>query len=197
MSYPGGSQYPYGEQYPPQQQPYPQQQQQYPPSSYPQAPYQQSPYGYQPSFDNYPPAPRKRGVLRALRGPIIGLSIAALVVGGIVGYTHFFDNGPHTPTQQPYDAKVGDCMVGQDEDSLKRVDTCAEPHDWKVVGRIDGKTEAEFYAGGPGGDVCKDYRTATASFWEGETGRRGYVLCLAPDKPTASTRPKPGKSRRS
>src|SRR6266540_2117670 len=43
----------------------------------------------------------------------------------------------------PANAKVGDCMVGQSAKALKKIDCGDSKAEWTVVGRLEGKTEAE------------------------------------------------------
>ncbi len=161
----------------PGQQPYPAQpgQQPYPPQPYPpqagQQPYPLHP-GQQPApgqagaaaFGS-PAAPpvRKRPKIRLILSLIVALFVVVLV---LVGYVASRDDASK--------AKVNDCLAGQDEKSLKKVD-CAKAHDWKVVGKIDDKSETEFDE-----NTCAAYQESTAAYWWGDKGKKGSVLCLAP-----------------
>jgi hypothetical protein len=111
-----------------------------------------------------------------------GAKIALLVVGlvvlicglatvGIVFVVNRFSS-------EPSSTAVGDCMVGQSADDLKKID-CSDPKaEWKVVGRVGGKTEAESTVE----TTCSPWPDADTLYWEGRKGEKGYVLCLAPLK---------------
>jgi hypothetical protein len=76
---------------------------------------------------------------------------------------------------KPGTIKVGDCMVGQTAETLKKID-CSDPKaEWKVVGRVEGKTEAESTVE----TTCEAWPETDTLYWEGPRGGRGYVLCLA------------------
>ena len=67
--------------------------------------------------------------------------------------------------------------VGESAEDLTTV-TCGDPaarH--KVVGRIEGRTEAEFRGAD---NPCSAYPTVESAFWSGERGKKGYILCLEP-----------------
>ncbi|GAB3799903.1 LppU/SCO3897 family protein [Micromonospora zhanjiangensis] len=80
---------------------------------------------------------------------------------------------------EPNQAKVGDCMAGKGADDLHTVkctDTAAE---WKVLGRLEGKTEADHDRG----DACNAFPDTGASFYQdGRRFRKGFILCLGPAK---------------
>jgi hypothetical protein len=71
-------------------------------------------------------------------------------------------------------AKVNDCLAGQAGTIMKKVD-CAKAHDWKVVGRIGGRSATEFDE-----NTCAGYQESTIAYWSGHKGKKGIVLCLAP-----------------
>jgi hypothetical protein len=48
---------------------------------------------------------------------------------------------------------------------------------FKVVGRVEGKTQAEAQISLNTG--CEQWPETTATFWVGERGQHGSVLCLA------------------
>lgn len=114
-----------------------------------------------------PPAPKKRG--GSVRIVLGAVALVVVIVIAVVGY---FAN-----KSDPDAAKVGSCMQGQSENDLKTV-SCAKTYDWKVVGKINDRSQSEFETAGD--DNCKDYPTATAYFWKGEKNGNGYVLCLEP-----------------
>ena|SRR5690349_4539049 len=73
-------------------------------------------------------------------------------------------------------AKVGDCMKQTGENSLKVV-KCDDPKaSFKVVGKVENKTQtdAQFSACDP-----FEAQKPESVYWEGESGKTGYVLCLA------------------
>jgi hypothetical protein len=73
-------------------------------------------------------------------------------------------------------AKVGDCMKQTGTDSLQVV-KCDDPKaSFKVVGKVENKTQvqAQFSACDP-----FEAQKPESVYWEGESGKTGYVLCLA------------------
>lgn len=73
-------------------------------------------------------------------------------------------------------AKVGDCMKQTGENSLQVV-KCDDPKaSFKVVGKVEDKseTDAQFSACDPFAAQKPD-----SVYWEGKSGKTGYVLCLA------------------
>lgn len=96
---------------------------------------------------------------------------AAVLAGGGFAYKHL--------TGAPEIAKAGDCMAGATADDFKVV-SCTDPAAALTVeGRIEGKSKQEWDADDEG-KMCSAYPKADQSFWEGEDGKAGYVLCLAP-----------------
>jgi hypothetical protein len=74
-------------------------------------------------------------------------------------------------------AKVGDCVSQSGENSVKVV-KCDDPAAaFKVVGRLQGKTQDEATT-----TACKPFEGAGAqqAYWQGVAGQTGLVLCLAP-----------------
>lgn len=91
-----------------------------------------------------------------------------VVVGGPIAY--------FAAQSAPSSAKVGDCMKGQSENDLKIV-ACTDPAAvWVVLGRVADKTEAQL--NDPNDDSCAAYPTTEAGYWEGEKGKKGFILCL-------------------
>jgi hypothetical protein len=114
-----------------------------------------------------PPAKSGRSKAKIILYAIIALVV---VIGGIVAYVQ--------SRSKPAAAAVGDCMVGQSADALKKIDCNDAKVEWKVVGRVEDKTEAESTVE----STCKDWPDATTLFWQGKRGEKGFVLCLAPVK---------------
>jgi hypothetical protein len=79
---------------------------------------------------------------------------------------------------EPNQADVGDCMAGKSGSAL-RIVSCGEASaEWKVLGRLEGKTEADQNEG-----ACRAYAGTTASFYQdGRRFRKGFILCLGPAK---------------
>lgn len=82
-------------------------------------------------------------------------------------------------TGDPDVAKVGACMAGQSGDSLKVVD-CGAKADWKVVGKVNDVKKPQ--TDEDSAKACAQWPTTAASFWKGENGGTGYILCLAEAK---------------
>jgi hypothetical protein len=114
-----------------------------------------------------PPRPRKSKV-----GRWIALLVIAGGIGGAVWY------GTHTA---PASAAVGDCVSQTGSDSLAKVSCGDKSAQFKVLGRLDNKTIVDASL-----DACAAYPTATSAYWEGEDGKPGLVLCLAPVVPVAA-----------
>ncbi|HEX5595862.1 MAG TPA: hypothetical protein VFX61_07580 [Micromonosporaceae bacterium] len=103
---------------------------------------------------------------------ILGVIVVVVVIG-------FFKFGVRSLFgDELLDAKVGDCLVGQTEKDLKVV-KCDDPTaEWKVVGTVSGKTEAEFNAADDG--FCGAYPDFEIAYWEGTKGKAGNILCMEP-----------------
>ena len=103
------------------------------------------------------------------RQRIVGI-VTIVVVLGLLGAV-FLATRHNAST-----AKVGDCMKQTGENSLEVV-KCDDPNaGFKVVGKVENKTqtEAQFSA-------CDPFaaQKPESVYWEGESGKTGYVLCLA------------------
>jgi hypothetical protein len=104
---------------------------------------------------------------------IIGLVIGFAIVAG-VGYGYKLVKG------DPDTAGVGECLAGASADDLKVV-KCDDPTaKYKVAGKVEDKTEAEFSASD--NNICSAFPNVESGYWKGERGKKGYVLCLAPSK---------------
>ncbi|TMM33732.1 MAG: hypothetical protein E6F99_23165 [Actinobacteria bacterium] len=76
-------------------------------------------------------------------------------------------------------AKVGDCVTQTGANSVKIV-KCDDPSaTFKVVGRVDDKTEVDASI-----DACDSYASqgAVSVYWQGTSGGKGMVLCLAKNR---------------
>lgn len=109
-------------------------------------------------------------VRRPKRRQIIVLSVflAAVVAFFAVAWVSTRGN--------PENAKVGDCVRLDGADSVKVV-ACTDPSaTFKVVGRVEDKTQVD-----AGLDACDPFvdQGVEQAFWSGEEGKTGFVLCLA------------------
>ncbi len=112
-------------------------------------------------------------------GKAVGKRVAAYAVGAAVlaGGAFLYNQ----LTGAPEIAKAGDCMAGATAEELKVV-VCTDPTaTLTVAGRIEAKSREEWDAGKEG-KICSAFPDSDQSFWEGEEGKEGYVLCLAPKK---------------
>jgi hypothetical protein len=99
--------------------------------------------------------------------------ITLVVVAGLVGVAVFFTRNNAST------AKVGDCVQQKGENSVSVV-KCDDPKaDFKVVGRVENKTQSDALI-----SACDPFQNqgAEAAFWEGKQGETGFVLCLAKNK---------------
>jgi hypothetical protein len=74
-------------------------------------------------------------------------------------------------------AKVGDCMQQTGTNTLKIVKCDSPDAGFKVVGRVEGKEQIESTISIS--SVCDQWQETTNTYWEGEQGKKGNVLCLA------------------
>jgi hypothetical protein len=138
--------------------------------------------GEAPGPNPYAPVPPPKKKTGRVVGIIVGAVVLLLIlcVGGAV---LVFNNAKHDAAN----AKVGNCLEGEKLDSttakqvnnIKIVDCNSATANYKVVGVVSGKTEAEFDAND---QICKDYPTAESALWQGTQGESGSVLCLEPIK---------------
>jgi hypothetical protein len=154
-------------QYPPQYPQNPGQQmpgQQLPPNAPPQQPYPG--LAGQPGQPGVPPQPKPKSKRRFIGLGIVLVVLVVVVVGALIANRHAANT-----------AKAGDCVQQTGANDLKVV-KCDDPKaTFKVVGRVEDKTQAEASVG-----ACDAYKDAQSSYWEGKPGKKGLVLCLAPVK---------------
>jgi len=124
----------------------------------------------------YPTAkPKKRRT-----GLIITLVVLVVAAGAAV-------IGLLASRSSPANAKVGDCLKGdaiasttaQDAGEVKIVACTSADARYKVVGKVDNKTQADF--SGPQ-NPCTSFPTATTAMWGQKSGKNGFILCLAATK---------------
>ncbi|BCJ64411.1 LppU/SCO3897 family protein [Polymorphospora rubra] len=119
-----------------------------------------------------PPAPPSRG--KAFLGGIAKQVIGVVVVLVVIAVGGFIWNNL---TGDPSTASVGDCLVGEDEDTLKVIDCGDATAQWKVVGKVEDKSESEFRASE---GICAVHPTSEIAYWWGKPGGNGDVLCMEP-----------------
>ncbi|WP_147456953.1 LppU/SCO3897 family protein [Micromonospora pisi] len=75
---------------------------------------------------------------------------------------------------EPSQANVGECMAGQSVNDLRTVE-CTDPAaTWRVLDRLDDKTETDYDNG-----ACGAHPDTAASFYQdGRRFRKGFILCL-------------------
>ena len=108
------------------------------------------------------------------RKKLILNTVILFAVAGFIGFALYL-----WATTSPAAAKVGDCVSRTGAEGVE-VAGCGEANaEYKVVGRVEDKTETE-----AGISACTPFEKdgAEASFWQGEQGEKGLVLCLAPNK---------------
>jgi hypothetical protein len=106
-----------------------------------------------------------------MRRRIITIVVALVVIGGLAAV------GTYLNRDAASKAKVGDCVQQQGSNDLKVVKCDDANADYKVVGRVENKTQVE-----AGLSACDAFPDAESAYWEGEQGKKGLVLCLAPAK---------------
>jgi hypothetical protein len=127
-----------------------------------------------PQYGAPAPAPSKAGsVGKSILTRIIVAVVGLAVISGI-GYGWKVFKG-----ESPDLAKVGDCMAGTGADNLKVIKCTDAKATYKVVGKVDGKSEVAFNTDR---SICQPFQGADSAFWKGKKGSTGYVLCLAPAK---------------
>jgi hypothetical protein len=118
-----------------------------------------------------PPAHRRRrsGKKLALKLVLTGVSaiIAFLVVSALL-----------TDDTAPKSAAPGDCVAREGTSSIKVVKCGSADSAYKVVGKVPGKTHAQFSVSSS--RICSVFKGAKSAYWQGEVGGTGYILCLAP-----------------
>jgi hypothetical protein len=113
-----------------------------------------------------PAAPARRSKRRQL----IILSVFLVAVVAFFGFVYV------ATRHNPGTAKVGDCVRQTGADAVQVVDCADSRAEFKVVGRVENKTEVEASL-----NACDPFADlgATQAFWSGQPGKTGYVLCLA------------------
>jgi hypothetical protein len=111
------------------------------------------------------PTPKARRI-----GIIAAVAVAAIALLAVAGWFYL-------GRTKPVDAQVGQCLAGTtidklDANKLKIVDCTASDASFKVVQRVEGKTDAESNSACP--SAVTEY-----VYWSGRSeGAKGTVLCL-------------------
>jgi hypothetical protein len=121
----------------------------------------------------YPPAPPAPPKKHAGRRVAAGIFLLVIVVVVVVVAVKARQGNPDS-------AVVGDCIHHGSGDNVKVVDCKDASAAYKVVGKVENKTQPQFDLSS--GTICKPFPGAQSAFWKGKVGSTGYVLCLAPIK---------------
>jgi hypothetical protein len=118
--------------------------------------------------DEPAPVKKKSGLVRVV--------VTLVVIGAIAAGGWWFTR------DNAVNAQVGDCLAGTtpeelNADKLKKVDCTQSDAGFKVVERVENKTEAE------ANSACTESTEDRWVFWSGESGKSGTVLCLARNTP--------------
>jgi hypothetical protein len=123
-----------------------------------------------------PPASRGGGKLKIILA-IVGAFLLLCCIGGVALAVQSDIFGGSAGN-----ADVGDCLSGksidQSSDRFQEADLevveCSDADaKYKVVGKVEGKTQAQATDA-----VCKPFTGAELIYWEGRAGEKGTVLCL-------------------
>lgn len=118
------------------------------------------------------PAPKAPSKAGGVVKRIVSYVVVAVVVSlGLLAWK-FLSGDPEVAT-------VGDCLIEAAADDMKIVECTDATAAHKVVGKVEGKTEAEFKASD---NPCTAYPTAESGLWSGKPGGKGDILCLEPVK---------------
>jgi hypothetical protein len=128
-----------------------------------------------------PPPPKKSSAGKVV-GILVGVAVLLIALCGGLGY--FLYNKGKTDT---VNAKVNDCIksdaltstTAKEVHNTKIVPCDSADATYKVVGIVKDKTEIQFNIDDK---ICDAYPTAESALWQGERGKKGSVLCLAPNK---------------
>jgi hypothetical protein len=111
---------------------------------------------------------------------VVGAVLLLCCIGGVVIAVVNKD----VFSRDPGGAKAGDCLSGKSIDqssdqfqnaNLKVVSCTAGDAKYKVVGRVENKTQTDAQNDN---NVCGAYPDATSLYWQGQKGKTGTVLCL-------------------
>jgi hypothetical protein len=131
------------------------------------------------------PPGRRGGPLKIILAVVAGLLLLCcigIVAIATIGGSRFFGG------DNLNNANVGTCVnadqsLNRSSDRFENVKlevvSCADANaDYKVVGRVENKTQAEANAN----TICDAFPDASFVYWQGRQNQRGTVLCLADAK---------------
>ncbi len=135
-----------------------------------------------PPYGQPTPPPAKKGGAGKVIGTLVGVGALLLVLCGVGAYVFF-----NKVKSDTVNAKVGDCIKSEQMTSTTakevkntKIVKCDSPDaTYKVIGIVSGKTEVQFNIDD---EICKQYPDAESALWQGQSGKAGSVLCLAPNK---------------
>lgn len=160
------------------QQPFPHEPQQPPPAAgqpgqFP-PPGEGQPGGFPPQGGSPAAGPPPQPVRRAggWKKRVIGILVGLVVLAGIAGVSWWVNRDAASK------AKIGDCVDQVSRNDLKVVECGSSEATFRVVGRVENKTQTEART-----SACDPFvdQGAAQAYWRGETGEKGFVLCLAPN----------------
>jgi hypothetical protein len=132
-----------------------------------------------PGYPVAPPAKKSRAgkMIGIIAGVVL---LLVVVVFGGLGY-YFLNKAKSSAVN----ATVGNCIAAdtvnstttQQVGSVKVVDCGAANANYKVLGKVDGKTEADMNAD-KNNTMCSPYQGADVAFWIGAGNAKGSVLCV-------------------
>ncbi|WP_432971940.1 LppU/SCO3897 family protein [Dactylosporangium sp. CA-233914] len=94
-----------------------------------------------------------------------------VVLGVLLGLAWFFNR------DAAMNANIGDCLHNPGDDNLKIVKCDSADAEYEVLGKVVDQPRTT-----PFSSVCDRWPDATNSFWQGEEGKNGDVLCLKAKK---------------
>jgi len=106
------------------------------------------------------------------------VALLTLLVVSALAFLGVYIGTQHEQAANPDNASVGACMARSGTDDMKVVSCNDGKAAYTVVGKVEGKTQADLSLGS--GDICKPFPAAKSAFWKGKIGEKGYILCLAP-----------------
>jgi hypothetical protein len=108
-----------------------------------------------------PEQPKKKSQAKSWIAAIIVLAVIA-GIGWFIGQS------------SPDRAVVGDCVKQTGDNSVKVVDCGSGDAQYKVVGRVEDKSAISASL-----SACREFKDTDKTYWYGEQGKNGTVLCLA------------------
>lgn len=110
-------------------------------------------------------------------GKFVGKIVVAVVVFGVLSAVGWWMS-----RDEPANAAVGDCLAGTSGDDMKVISCDDSTATYKVLGKEEEMTETEWDAAATNGTLCAAFPTwditTDGTFWQGEAGETGTVLCL-------------------